>query len=127
MTDLDVAVSRSLHKIDDKADFVKAVGVDTVFIVAKHGGAPKIVGRSGKNVRQLERELGKKVRIIENSDTRSMTEAVLGVPVVGVNIVYNSGEKYRVRVSRVYRRRITEQALQALNSILDKPADVVFE
>lgn len=127
LSDVTVAASRLLHKLDVQDYAARMVDTGMLFIVAKKGTASKVVGRGGRNVKQLEDALRKKVRIVEAGEKQQLTQGVLGVPVVGINIVYGPAERYRVRVSRVYQRRVDHQAIRALDALLGRQVEVVFE
>lgn len=74
----------------------------TVIICGK-GDAPKLIGASGQNVRKLEEELKKRVKVVEQAkDPRQFAANLLKpVPVASVNKVYKEGkEMYRINLKR---------------------------
>ncbi len=119
----DIAVSRTLAKIGVDPDFIRAFEDDRSIIVLVSGDAGKMIGRGGKNTKQLTQILGKEVRIIEKSDNKQMIEKIARTTVIGINIIYGSTEKYRIRMHRT-RQRVSTELLAA---VLGKNVEVVFE
>src|SRR3989338_4095320 len=72
----DIEVSRTLTKVvNTKTDFVRATEhKNQLVIVCEKKDAKLIIGRGGKNVREISKLLGKDVRVIENSDEKKMLE-----------------------------------------------------
>ena len=127
ITLIEVGISRILHKLGIGADFVKAVERGMIYILADKKNARLLIGRNGRNSKKLEAELKKKVRIIENTEEKDVIESVLGTDIIGINILYSPKEKYRIRVQRIFRNRIKNEHLLALNALLGKDYEVVIE
>lgn len=125
----DVAVSRALCKAakDKKpADFLQAVEhKDKIIIVCEKKDARLIIGKAGKNVKEIGKTLGREIRVIEKSDEKTMIENILGAPVIGINIVYGGGETKRIRADKAHKKLRGDAAL--LEKILRSKYEIVFE
>ncbi|HDZ35620.1 MAG TPA: transcription elongation factor NusA [Thermococcus sp.] len=131
ISELDVKVARLLYKLIGDADveFKKAVEAgDIVVIVVGEGDVPLTIGKGGKNIKALMRELGKRIRVIEavevtgTDDVRKLaTDLLYPAGVFGVNIVYKpgGGTYYKVLVMRRDRKKLPEKA-DVLESILSQ-------
>ncbi|WP_461863488.1 KH domain-containing protein [Thermococcus sp.] len=129
ISELDVKISRLLYKLLGDADieFKKAVEAgDLIVIVVGEGDVPITIGKGGKNIKTLMRELGKRIRVIESREIKSTddvkklaTDLLYPAGVFGVNIVYKPGGEnyYKVLVLSRDRSKLPEKA-QVLESIL---------
>ncbi|MBI2232306.1 MAG: KH domain-containing protein [Candidatus Aenigmarchaeota archaeon] len=122
----DVEVSRALEKtVNVKTDFVRATEHKSqLIIVCEKKDAKLIIGRGGKNVREISKLLGKGVRVIENSGEKKMLEDILGAPVVGINIVYPD-EIRRIRIDKRFRKLRADPVL--LEKIMGSKYNITFE
>ncbi|MBI2076123.1 MAG: hypothetical protein HYT72_02655 [Candidatus Aenigmarchaeota archaeon] len=127
ITETDVAVSRAIYKIAPAASFIRSIGNSMVLILADKNNAARLIGRSGRNAKLLEKELGKKMRVIEKSEDKEMIENIFGFPIIGINVLYSKEQRYRVRVQKQFQRRLRHEYVEAVNALLDKKVDVVFE
>ena len=111
ISELDVKISRMLYKLlgDADVEFKKAVEAgDLVVIMVGEGNVPLVIGKGGKNIKLLMRELGKRVRVIEGLEIKGTdeikklaTDLLYPASVFGVNVVYAlSGTYYQVVVIR---------------------------
>jgi transcription antitermination factor NusA-like protein len=124
ITKTDIAVSRLLAKLGIDANYVKIVEDEkSIIIITEKKDTSAFIGRGGKNTKQLTQMLKKEVRIIENGNKRQMIEKIVRSPIIGINVVYGNGEKYRIRMHRT-RQRISTELISAL---LGKRVEVVFE
>ncbi|NJE75603.1 KH domain-containing protein [Thermococcus sp. ES12] len=133
ISELDVKVARLLYKLIGDADmeFKKAVEAgDLIVIVVGEGDVPITIGKGGKNIKALMRELGKRIRVIEavevkgTDDVKKLaTDLLYPAGVFGVNIVYKpgGGTYYKVLVLNRDRRKLPEKA-EVLESILSQIA-----
>ncbi|MBI4170562.1 MAG: hypothetical protein HY514_02625 [Candidatus Aenigmarchaeota archaeon] len=124
MTDVDLA--RAIEKLHLTAEFFNTVHHDNRIIIIAGKDAGKIIGKDGKNATALTKMLGKEINVIEVGDEKKMIEKMLRVPTLGINKVYGSQEKYKVRVEKRFRQRVNiDSAL--MSKILAKPVEIVFE
>ncbi len=116
-------ITKILYRVGDgKIGFKKTIEIgDMVIIVTEKGQVGKLIGKSGKIVREISKTIGKKVRVVgENSDLRSVARDILApARISGINIVYGKDgqEKYKIRVTRDDSRRIPGK-LAVLNDII---------
>lgn len=133
ISELDVKVSRLLYKLlgDVDMEFKKAVEAgDLVVIMVGEGDVPITIGKGGKNIKALMRELGKRIRIIEAVDVESTedlkklaTDLLYPAGVFGVNVVYRPGGEnyYKVLVLSRDRKKLPEKS-EILESVLSQIA-----
>lgn len=123
----EVEVSRSLHMlVKDRVNFVKAVADrNKIVVVCEKKDCMPIIGRGGKNVKALSKTLGKEVRIVKKAPEKEMIESILGVPLIGINIVYGNGEIKRLRIDRRFKRLRSDTVM--LGKVLGNRYEIVFE
>ncbi|AMM54919.1 KH domain-containing protein [Pyrococcus kukulkanii] len=131
ITELDVKISRMLYKLlgDADVEFKKAVEAgDLIVLIVGEGDVPIVIGKGGKNIKFLMRELGKRVRVIEGRDIKGTDDVkklamdlLYPAGVFGVNIVYKPGgeQYYKVLVFSRDRNKLPEKA-EILESILSQ-------
>ncbi len=134
ISELDVKVARLLYRLIDDADmeFKKAVeaGGDLIVImVGGEGDVPITIGKGGKNIKALTRELGKRIRVIEAAEVKGTedvkklaTDLLYPASVFGVNVVYKpggGGTYYKVLVLRRDRKKLPAKE-DVLESILSQ-------
>ena len=123
ISQLDLDVAKLLFKIGNgKIGFIKTIEIgEVVIIVTDKHQVGKLIGKGGKIVRAISKEVGKKVRVVgENSDLRSVARDILApARISGINIVYETDgqQKYKIRVLREDSRRIPTR-LEVLNKII---------
>ncbi|WP_297091895.1 KH domain-containing protein [Thermococcus sp.] len=133
ISELDVKVARLLYQLIGDADveFKRAVEAgDLIVIMVGEGDVPITIGKGGKNIKALMRELGKRIRVIEAVDVKGTedvkklaTDLLYPAGVFGVNIVYKpgGGTYYKVLVLNRDRRKLPEKG-DVLESILSQIA-----
>ena len=120
---MDLDIAKILYRVGDgKIGFKKTIEIgDMVIIVTEKDQVGKLIGKSGKIVREISKTIGRKVRVVgENSDLRSVARDILApARISGINIVYGKDgqEKYKIRVMREDARRIPGK-LDVLNDII---------
>ena len=123
ITQMDLDIAKLLYKLGEgKIGFKKTIEIgDTVIIVTDKEQVGKLIGKSGKIVREISRSIEKKVRVVgEDSDLRSVARDILApARLSGINIVYGKEgqKKYKIRVMAEDYRRIPGR-LDVLNSII---------
>ena len=129
ITELDVKVARLLYKLlgDIDIEFKKAVEAgDLIVIVVGKGDVSITIGKGGKNIKTLVKELGKRVRVIEGIKAESPEEIkklasdlLYPAGVFGVNVVYKPGGQtyYKVLVFGRDRKKLPEKP-EILESVL---------
>ncbi|MBU4534718.1 MAG: KH domain-containing protein [Euryarchaeota archaeon] len=120
-TELDIA--KIIFKLGDgKIGFNRAIDRgDAVIIITDKNQVGQIIGKGGKIVRAITKEIGKKVRVVgDGSDLKSVSSDLIApARISGINIVYgrDGQEKYKIRVMREDARRIPGKPEQ-LNAII---------
>jgi transcription antitermination factor NusA-like protein len=128
ITKLDVFVSRALKKQDINADFENVIeDTNIIIVLADKENSSKLIGKGGMNAKKLEKHLGKKVRVIEKGDKKTMAEKILNAPVIGINVLYAGEEKYRIRLDKSSKNRMKETMFKMLEKTLGKKIEVVYE
>ncbi len=127
ITETDVAVSRAIFKVVPVASFIRSIGNGMVLILADRANSVKLIGRNGKNAKLIEKELGKKIRIIEKTGEKEMIENIFSLPIIGINILYSGEQKHLIRVQRQFQRRFHHDSVGAVSSLLGKKFEVIFE
>lgn len=133
ISELDVKVSRLLYRLlgDVDVEFKKAVEAgDLIVIVVGKGDVPIVIGKGGKNIKTLVKELGKRVRVIEGIEAKSpeelkklATDLFYPAGVFGVNVVYKpgGGQYYKILIPRRESKKLPEKP-ELLESILSQIA-----
>ncbi len=119
--ELDIAII--LYKLGDgKIGFKKTIDMgELLVIVTDKDQVGKLIGKGGKIVRAISKQIGKKVRVVgEDSDLKSVAKDLLApARISGINIMYGKDgrEKYKIRVKKEDARRIPAK-FEQLNSII---------
>jgi len=123
ISQMDLDIAKILYKVGDgKIGFKKTIEIgDMVIIVTEKEQVGKLIGKSGKIVREISRTIGKKVRVVgENSDLRSVARDIMApARISGINIVYGKDglQRYKIRIMKEDSRRIPGK-LDVLNDII---------
>ncbi len=141
ISELDVKIARLLYKLLGDADieFKRAVEAgDLIVIMVGEGDVPLTIGKGGKNIKLLMRELGKRIRVIEGREIKGTddvkklaTDLFYPASIFGVNVVYkpNGGQYYKVLVLQRDRNKLPEkpEVLEnILSQITGKDAKIAF-
>ncbi len=138
ITDLDVEISRILHKYREQfslepVEVVKAIDCGKKLVILSDSDAGLLIGRGGKVAAVLAKELGKPVKIIQRTnDLRKMIEElIMPVRVLGINEVFKAGEKeWRIRIKRSDAPRLPlemKSIESVLNNLVREKTTIAFE
>jgi len=111
----------------------RAVGKKILMVIVRKGDISRLVGREGRTVKKLEKELNMPVRVIEESSSLKdfVSDVFFTVPILGINVVYKpEGKVYRVRIPKSERMKlpISSDVFKSVSkSLFNVDADVVFE
>jgi transcription antitermination factor NusA-like protein len=111
----------------------RVVGTSTLLIVTSKNDAARLIGKDGKVVKKIVKELGKPVRVVEQPTELKdfVNDVFFTVPILGINVVYKpQGELYRVRIPKSERTRLpisSEVFVNVSKTLFNKDTDVIFE
>lgn len=107
ITNLDIDVSRFLNVLEKKfmisdVDLLKTYRINGFIILLVKGNIASVIGKSGKVVRMLSDQFGKRFRAVAEGDFRSMIQdLIFPARIFGINVLYTpEGEKYIVIIPR---------------------------
>lgn len=107
------------------------VNENVLIIVCGQGDSAKLVGKGGSVVKKISELVGKRVRIVEESDDpRTFVQnLVFPAPVLNLNTVYTSkGEKYKVVIPANSRLPLSLRDFTSIaKSVLGKDVEVGFD
>lgn len=104
-----IRVSRVLYSMDrifrigDSVELVSATDIGSFYLLLVKGDISRLIGKNGKVIKALMREVGKPVRLVEiDVDIKKSLQDLMGkVRVVGVSkIESEKGRAYRVYLMR---------------------------
>jgi transcription antitermination factor NusA-like protein len=104
-----------------------------LLIVTNKNDAARLVGKDGKVVKKLSKELGRDIRVVEQPTELDdfVKDVFFTVPILGINIVYKpQGELYRIRIPKSERTRLpisSEVFMNVSKTLFNKDTDVIFE
>ncbi len=124
---VEIDIARAVNKLSIDADFIKAVYDGFVYILADKRNSRLLIGRNGRTSKKLETEIKKKIRIIKDAEEKDVIERILGVDIIGINVLYSPKQTYKIRVQKLFRHRINGGQIRAINGLLGKAYEVVFE
>jgi transcription antitermination factor NusA-like protein len=125
ISQLELDIAKIVYNLGDgQIGFKKAIGTDNVvIIITEQDQVGKLIGKGGKIVRAISKELGKKVRVVgAGSDLKSVAKDMLSpARISGINVVYGKdGEEiFKIRVVKEDARRIPAD-MEVLNEIIEK-------
>jgi transcription antitermination factor NusA-like protein len=134
----EVKVAEVLLKMSEEKRQLREVGIkkvidsgDMTLIICGTGDAAKIIGASGQIVRKLERELHKRVMVIEEaSDMKGFVRDILKpMRIESINTVYKNGrEVVKVRAPDGRGQRISSSDFsRIMSAVYGKEAEITGE
>ena len=134
---IDFELLKAIDKLENKkylisTEIVRAFELDGTVLVFARGNVGMLIGKAGKNVKELGEKLGKKVRIIELSDDSKETiQQILGrARISAVNRVFKpESEELKVIVEARDRGSIEPikgKVEEIIRKILKKPVEISF-
>ncbi|MAG22434.1 MAG: hypothetical protein CL943_03995 [Candidatus Diapherotrites archaeon] len=136
ITQIDFELAKAINKLENKkfllaTELVRAFELPKIIIIFARGNVGALIGREGKNIKALEKVLGKKVRVVELSDPKDTIQQVMGrIRVVAVNKVFKQeGEELKAIIDERDMKKIAserERLEEILNKILKVPVAISF-
>lgn len=138
ISELEVKISRLLETLAKQfyfidVEFKHAIEMpDTIILLCK-GNIGAMIGRKGRVVAELEKALGKKVRVIEKtSDEKKMIQDFVGnARVVAVNKIFKvDGREHKIIIAKYDMERLPAAPAEikaGIEKILGTTAEIVFE
>jgi len=120
---------KSLKDVEIK----RVVGRKMLMIITGKDDVSKLIGKDGRIVKKLYKELEKPVRIIEcMPDLHDfIREIFFNIPVLGINVIYKpEGKVYKIRIPESERTKlpVSSDILAVIShSLFNADIDVVFE
>jgi len=120
---------RNLKDVEIK----RAVGNDVLMIITNKDDISKLIGKEGRTVKKLSKELDRPVKIVEQSpDIKDFVKDVFSsVPVIGINVIYKpEGKMYKIRIKDTERTKLplsSEIFASVSRSLFHIDTDIVFE
>jgi transcription antitermination factor NusA-like protein len=111
----------------------RIVGSNTLLIVTSKNDAARLIGKEGKVVKKLVKELGKPVRVVEQPTELKdfVNDVFFTIPILGINVVYKpQGEVYRIRIPKSERTRLpisSEVFVSVSKTLFNIDTDITFE
>lgn len=138
ISELDVEVSRALQKLSKQfyfvgAEFKRALDLGDTVVLLCRGNIGSFIGKKGRVVNKLGKELGKNVRVIEEiKDEKKMIQDFVGnARVLAVNKLFKvDGREHRIVIAEQDKERLAAAPLvlkKGVEKMLDTKARVVFE
>ncbi len=119
----ELSIAKIIFKLGDgKLDFKRIIdGGEETIIITEKNQVGQLIGKGGKIVRAISKEIGKKIRVVgEGSDLKSVSSDLIApARISGINIVYgrDGQEKYKIRVRREDAHRLPGKPEQ-LNALI---------
>lgn len=109
ISELELSIKRFIHSIKENNPSIQDIQVHEVIdsdgivtILTGKGDAGKIIGKGGKFIKGLSKDLGKRVKVLESgADLKSTVQnAILPLRLLGLNVLYSQGgERLKIRIS----------------------------
>ena len=137
ITETDFELMKAIEKLENKkfliaTEIVRTFELEGILLVFARGNVGALIGKEGKNVKQLEQELVKKIRIIElGKEKKEVIQQVLGrANLLAVNKVFKpESEELKAIVDSRDRQKIEpqkERIEEILQKLLKTPIEIAF-
>lgn len=140
LTNVDITVAIELNKLEQRYNelkdvtFFRAVEVGSLIVVlVGESDLPTILGHRGRIIKELEKNLRKKIRVLEtSSSTGKMVEDLLApAEIAGINTIWlpdgTQVKKVRVRAQRGKLPASVDTLEDVVQKLTDEPIRIVFE
>lgn len=135
ISELDVELSKILYeKGDGELGFDRAIDTKKfIIILTKKENIGKIIGKSGDNIRQLSKELGKQVRVISTGDLQqTIYDFVAPARILAINTVYrpDGTTLQRVKINKKDKKRLrmnVKEIEKLITSLFNDKVEISFE
>ena len=137
ISELELSIKRFLHSVTAENPSVKSVRLvdiiesdGIVTIITQKGCAGKLIGKSGKFIKRLSKDLGKRIKVLEQgADLKSTVQNIIKpLTLLGLNVVYlPDGEKLKIRVPGQQLRHSPvrlEEIKKTLETVLKKDIEI---
>lgn len=136
ISETDVRVSRYIYKLEktmfiSDIHLVKTHELDGFIVLIVDGSIGSLIGKSGRIIKMMSSDLGKRIRILAKGDVRKMVQDLVSpARVFGINVLYSpKGEEYTVVIPQVDKRKIFMDdgtLKKALSILFNKEVSVKF-
>ncbi len=121
----DIDISRAVYGLSKSLNILKDIEVKKVLetdnmavIICKKGDASKLIGKDGVVARRLSKNIGKGIRVIEESNDLKefIQNLIYPVPLLRINIVYLPDEKevFKIVIPKEHKLQIDKATLSDL-------------
>jgi transcription antitermination factor NusA-like protein len=135
ISELDVELSKILYKLG-KGEIGFDRAIDTkkfIIVLTQKENIGKIIGKSGDNIRQLSKDLGKQIRVIGTGDLQeTIYDFVAPARILSINTVYkpDGTTLRRVRINRKDRKKLRmslKEIEKLITSLTNDNVEISFE
>lgn len=140
ISELDIEVSRKLKELSNQHGSLKDATIEgtyeaenVVVIITGPGDGAKVVGRSGEIVKEVADEIGKPIRVVEDSESdREVINGLLSPgEIKSINTVFKpDGQGKKIVVDEEYEDKINMnpgELEEAISIITGQAYDLAFE
>ncbi len=137
LTELDLSVMRVLARIESKFDvgkieYERAIKVENIIVILIKSDVSKLIGKRGKILRLIKRELDSKIRIINTrSESRIIEDMLFPIKPVYISTVFSpEGKTLKVVIPKNSTKELPtrkETLEEALEAILKKKCAILEE
>ena len=140
ISELDIEVSRKLKELSNQHGSLKDATIEgtyeaenVVVIITGPGDGAKVVGRSGEIVKEVADEIGKPIRVVEDSESdREVINGLLSPgEIKSINTVFKpDGQGKKIVVDEEYEDKINmnpRELEEAISIITGQAYDLAFE